>query len=188
MTTTGIFSKGAYTTSAPDNNRKILIQVSGGEGKPLFNNCFLTNFDNSRSADVMMIKDTDSGFGFTTFGQNPVQFTLAGIYMGDGTYADDDKSENSKYDPEAIFDLYNISSPTRLEITITTMYPKGDGYNAGDNKDKKYHKPIEYKGYMLRFLKNPMNDDKMAAYGFNITCVCRQTTSFNTNAEGLDKK
>lgn len=146
----------------------------------MFNNCFLTNFDNSRSADVMMIKDTDSGFGFTAFGQNPVQFTLAGIYMGDGTYADNDKSDNSKYDPEAIFDLYNISSPERLEITITTMYPPGDGYTFEENKTKKGHKPIEYKGYMVRFLKNPMNDDKMAAYGFNITCVCRQTAGFNT--------
>jgi hypothetical protein len=103
--------------------------------------------------------------------------------MGDGTYADNDESDNSKYDPEAIFDLYNISSPTRLEITITTMYPPGDGFNAGGSGGKAYHKPIEYKGYMLKFLKNPMNDDKMAAYGFNITCVCRQTAGFDKNAK-----
>ena len=156
------FTTGAYVTSGQDDSRKTLIAVQDKEGKAMFNNCFLTNFESNRTSDASIMKNLSHGFMFTTFGSSPITVTVSGIYSGEGTYADSDDSNGyNELDPEALFDLHNISGQDRKLITITTMY---------SSKDSKC-KPIQCVGYMTAFRKNPMSDDKIQAYGFTITLI-----------------
>ena len=166
-----VFTSGAYVSSGQDtNNKKVLIAIQEASGNAaLFNNCFLTNFESNRSADAAIMKNLTHGFMFTTFGKNPVTITVSGIYSGEGTYADDKDNTNNKLDPEGVFDLYNIGSKSRKILTITTMYG-----STGENKD---NKPMQYKGYMTQFRKNPLNDEKFNAYGFAITFIAAVSTS-----------
>lgn len=169
-----VFTQGAYVTSGPDDSRKILISVQLPDGITLFNNCFLTNFESSRSSDAAIMKNIDEGFMFTTFGSSAVTLTVTGIYSGDVVYSDstdEDKGKEYNKDPEQIFDMLNISAKSRKVVTITTLY--------GDMKTK----PIQYKGYMISFNKNPMTDDKFKAYGFKLTFVASVT---HTDEAGND--
>ena len=158
----GIFTKGAYVSSSPDDSRKTLVAIQDSEGSVIFDNCFITNFESTRSADASILKNMDSGFMFTTFGPSPISIVVHGIFTGD-TYTDDKGDNKNQYmlDPEELFDKYNISGPERMLMTLTTVFGSSDGT------------PTQYKGYMISFRKNPMSDDKFQAYGFSVTFVAQ---------------
>lgn len=157
-----VFIDSSEILSRSDQTRRIHIVIQDSSGVDMFKDTFLMNFELDITSDFMVNKSLDHGFIYNTFGKNPVYITVTGLSHHQGDLLDPTNpgfyGGITVEDPESVFNRCCITSDTREMCTITTNY----NGQAGS----------VYKGYMVKFKKNPMNQDKINGYSFVITFIC----------------
>ena len=167
--TNRIFTSNPPVIAQYDETRQPTLLITSVDGKCVFENVFLMDFNNQIVDDFQTIKMFDKGFQFVTFGRSPVYMTVGGLQPFN-VVAPDAKGENSgnsrmdskNSDVETYFREHSLSSPAPQILTINT------------NVKQKTSKASEgiYNAYMWQFNKLPNEDDLVQGYKFTIRFVC----------------
>ena len=169
------------------NDSSVIPSIAILDGdKDAFVDHLIMNFSNNRNEDYTINKSFANSFIFTTFGPNPVVLTVTGYHVAsqDIDNAKDPvaTSNANDSDPEIYYGKHNITSRNRKLLKIITGFQYQGTTNYGASSIRTGAGCV-YSGYMVNFKKHPMNSEKNAGYGYDITFVCRPSREVEEKAQ-----
>lgn len=172
-----VFADSSRILVVKDSSVIPSIAILDGD-KDAFGDHLIMNFNNNRNEDYTINKSFANSFIFTTFGPNPVVITVTGYHVASQDI-DNEKdpvvtSNANDSDPEIYYGNHNITSKNRKLLKIITGFQYQGTTNHGETSIRTEAGCV-YMGYMVNFKKHPMNAEKNAGYGYDITFVCRSS-------------